>query len=231
MAGSGSGSIPLTIGSGSGRTKNMWIRWIRIQIRNAGSFACQIFRSLEIQDEESSKCSNAKWNGKIYALKRTSLPKEGNFPNSDKKLSVFKLRDFLFPFYVFYSRKRPRCESGSADQECYSKPVFQIAYSWTIFFVTFFNVHKVKGAFLRSVCCWGEPVLEIRQHFHLLHTSHHYMIILCRFHDYFYLVSSRESKSVYLFIYHGISDRKSKHISFHNLDQFVVLLAPYPINN
>jgi hypothetical protein len=29
--GSGSGSIPLTSGSGSGRPKNMWIRWIRIR--------------------------------------------------------------------------------------------------------------------------------------------------------------------------------------------------------
>jgi hypothetical protein len=27
----GSGSIPLTSGSGSGRPKNMWIRWIRIR--------------------------------------------------------------------------------------------------------------------------------------------------------------------------------------------------------
>jgi hypothetical protein len=37
MEGSGSGSIPLTSGSGSGfeRPKNMWIRWIRI--RNTAS--------------------------------------------------------------------------------------------------------------------------------------------------------------------------------------------------
>ncbi len=34
MEGSVSGSIPLTSGSGSGRPKNMWIRWIRIRIRN-----------------------------------------------------------------------------------------------------------------------------------------------------------------------------------------------------
>jgi hypothetical protein len=33
IEGSGSGSIPLTSGSGSGRPKNMWIRWIRILIR------------------------------------------------------------------------------------------------------------------------------------------------------------------------------------------------------
>jgi hypothetical protein len=32
----GSGSIPLTSGSGSGRPKNMWIRWIR----NAGKNVC-----------------------------------------------------------------------------------------------------------------------------------------------------------------------------------------------
>ncbi len=34
VEGSGSGSIPLTSGSGSGRPQNMWIRGIRIQIRN-----------------------------------------------------------------------------------------------------------------------------------------------------------------------------------------------------
>jgi hypothetical protein len=33
IEGSGSGSIPLTTGSGSGRPKNMWIR-IRVWIRN-----------------------------------------------------------------------------------------------------------------------------------------------------------------------------------------------------
>jgi hypothetical protein len=39
IEGSGSGSIPLTRGSGSGfwRPENMWIRWIRI--RNTGSFS------------------------------------------------------------------------------------------------------------------------------------------------------------------------------------------------
>ncbi len=36
IEGSGSGSIPLTNGSGSGRPKNMWIRWIRIRICNTG---------------------------------------------------------------------------------------------------------------------------------------------------------------------------------------------------
>jgi hypothetical protein len=30
IEGSGSGSIHLTSGSGSGRPKNMWIRWVRI---------------------------------------------------------------------------------------------------------------------------------------------------------------------------------------------------------
>ncbi len=30
-------SIPLTSGSGSRRPKNMWIRWIRIRIRNTGN--------------------------------------------------------------------------------------------------------------------------------------------------------------------------------------------------
>jgi hypothetical protein len=33
VEGSGFGSIPQTYGSGSGRPKNMWIRWIQIRIR------------------------------------------------------------------------------------------------------------------------------------------------------------------------------------------------------
>jgi len=36
----GSGSIPLTSGSGSGRPKNTWIRWIRIRIRNTAIYKC-----------------------------------------------------------------------------------------------------------------------------------------------------------------------------------------------
>jgi hypothetical protein len=45
-SGAVAGSIPLTSGSGSGRPKNMWIRWIRIQIRTRntdfylGFFCC-----------------------------------------------------------------------------------------------------------------------------------------------------------------------------------------------
>jgi hypothetical protein len=35
----GSGSIPLTNGSGSGRPKNTWIRWIRIRIRNTAIYS------------------------------------------------------------------------------------------------------------------------------------------------------------------------------------------------
>jgi hypothetical protein len=36
-SGSRAGSIPLTSGSGPGRPKNMWIRWIWIRIRNTAS--------------------------------------------------------------------------------------------------------------------------------------------------------------------------------------------------
>jgi hypothetical protein len=36
-AGARAGCIPLTNGSGSGRPKNMWIRWIRIRIRNTAT--------------------------------------------------------------------------------------------------------------------------------------------------------------------------------------------------
>ncbi len=44
-SGSGEGSIPLTNGSGSRRPKNMWIRWIRIRIRNT---ALGFLRSVSI---------------------------------------------------------------------------------------------------------------------------------------------------------------------------------------
>jgi hypothetical protein len=51
LEGSGSGSIPLTTGSRSGRPKNMWIRWIRIRIRGSGSGtmtkSSKIFRKLK----------------------------------------------------------------------------------------------------------------------------------------------------------------------------------------
>jgi hypothetical protein len=43
----GSGSIPLTNGSGSGRPKNMWIRWIRI--RNTACFYEKYFLILGIR--------------------------------------------------------------------------------------------------------------------------------------------------------------------------------------
>ncbi len=37
FSGAGSGSVPLANGSGSGRPKNTWIRWIRIRISNTGA--------------------------------------------------------------------------------------------------------------------------------------------------------------------------------------------------
>jgi hypothetical protein len=47
-AGSGSGSIPLTSGSGSGsgRPKNVWIRWIRIRIRNTARIKAVLIKKM-----------------------------------------------------------------------------------------------------------------------------------------------------------------------------------------
>ncbi len=47
IEGSGSGSIPLTSGSGSGRPRNIWIRWIRIfnTVRKTG-FLVKKFKML-----------------------------------------------------------------------------------------------------------------------------------------------------------------------------------------
>ncbi len=58
-AGSGSGFIPLTSGSGSGRPQNMWIRWIRIRIRNTGWCRCRPSWRQWFQGERSwwSSCS------------------------------------------------------------------------------------------------------------------------------------------------------------------------------
>ena len=51
-SGSRAGSIPLTSGSGSGRPKNMWIRWIRIRIRNtAVSTIVDFAKSLKSERE------------------------------------------------------------------------------------------------------------------------------------------------------------------------------------
>jgi hypothetical protein len=51
----GSGSIPLTSGSGSGMPKNMWIRWIRIRIRNRNT----AHMSIKIEFLETAKCDQA----------------------------------------------------------------------------------------------------------------------------------------------------------------------------
>ncbi len=54
---SGSGSIPLTDGSGSGsrRPKNMWIRWIRIRIRIRNTGRISYFAALIVQWKYTSK--------------------------------------------------------------------------------------------------------------------------------------------------------------------------------
>jgi hypothetical protein len=50
IEGSGSGSKPLTNGSGSGKPKNMWIRWIRIRIRtrNTGTYNADRYQILSL---------------------------------------------------------------------------------------------------------------------------------------------------------------------------------------
>ena len=66
-AGSGSGSIPLASGSGSWRPKNMWIRWIRIRIRNTGSIPLLIN-----SDPGAVKTSGA--GGSRYVLRHFMTP-------------------------------------------------------------------------------------------------------------------------------------------------------------
>ncbi len=56
--GSGSGTIPRTNGSGSGRPKNMWIRWIRIRIRNTAYVQCS--GSVTFWDGSKSRYGNFK---------------------------------------------------------------------------------------------------------------------------------------------------------------------------
>ncbi len=55
IEGSGSGSIPLTNGSGSGRPKNKWIRWIRI--RNTDRKIAGLMEKNRVEDEVKCVCS------------------------------------------------------------------------------------------------------------------------------------------------------------------------------
>ncbi len=59
--GSGSGSIPLTNGSGSGRPKNMWIRWIRIQIRIRNTARNHTPKFCGGTEEETATHENWNW--------------------------------------------------------------------------------------------------------------------------------------------------------------------------
>ncbi len=72
-AGSGSGSIPLTSGSGSGRPKNMWIRWIRIRIRNTTNL-----------DPDPQQCPR----GEVFFLQDTDTWVVGSTPSADRKQRV-----------------------------------------------------------------------------------------------------------------------------------------------
>jgi hypothetical protein len=56
-SGAGSGSKPLTSGSGSGRPKNMWIRRIRIRILNTGRNAFNIREASNNRNTGNSRIS------------------------------------------------------------------------------------------------------------------------------------------------------------------------------
>jgi len=94
--GPGSGSIPLTNGSGSRRPKNMWIRWIRIRIRNTdqneGTNGPIPKLRIETKPKRFDVFQNLKWNVSIYSK---------NFGTKPKLFYVFplffaKAKTFLF---------------------------------------------------------------------------------------------------------------------------------------
>jgi hypothetical protein len=66
IEGSGSGYIPLTSGSGSGRPKNMWIRWIR-RIRNTDVQYTSYYRYPEKKFDLSKKSKSCLKFAKLFS--------------------------------------------------------------------------------------------------------------------------------------------------------------------
>ncbi len=112
IEGSGSGSIPLTSGSGSGRPKNMWIRWIRIWIRNTGIGLQKKYSSGNIMPWVGGRAAPAPapwrrrgrcWTGRGWrsasaAPWRSSCRASSGYPSSyasiwqERNIKVFKIK-------------------------------------------------------------------------------------------------------------------------------------------
>ncbi len=84
IEGSGSGSIPLTVGSGSGRPKNMWIR-IRIWIRNTAKNV-QNRRDKKIQCCADPGCLDP---GFEFCPAQIQGQKDSRIPDPRQRISVF----------------------------------------------------------------------------------------------------------------------------------------------
>ncbi len=80
--GSGSGSIPLTNGSGSRRPKNMRIRWIRNTDRNESTNGPILKLRIETKPKRFDVFQNLKWNVSIHSK---------NFGTKPKLFDVFQL--------------------------------------------------------------------------------------------------------------------------------------------
>jgi hypothetical protein len=65
---SGSGSIPLTDGSGSRRPKNMWIQWIRIRVRNTASKTPYSWQVYQVTVAASLCCWWMTWGWILWAV-------------------------------------------------------------------------------------------------------------------------------------------------------------------
>ncbi len=70
----GSGSIPLTSGSGSGRPKNMWIPWIRIRLRNTGRNICTRLCNQSLPRRETQPGSVSVIDGGLKKAKQFAIP-------------------------------------------------------------------------------------------------------------------------------------------------------------
>ncbi len=85
----GSGSIPLINGSGSGRPKNMWIRWIRIQIR------IRIQNTASLLDSLGQEAGHSDTVAGYFNHFSARLTRSGGSTLREKGISITSLLDSL----------------------------------------------------------------------------------------------------------------------------------------
>jgi hypothetical protein len=99
IEGSGSGTITLSDGPGSGsrRPKNMWIRWIRIRIHNTdgGQYQCRL---INIQQIPVVRCVCEQKRGKTIPGTASGWPAEPKHPSTSPMRRAFASEFTVTPF-------------------------------------------------------------------------------------------------------------------------------------